>query len=121
MSARAIAVPFAVGLTGGLLSGLLGVGGGIVMVPGLVVALGMTQHRAHGTSLAAILPIGAVGAAVYAIDGGRIHLGFAATLAVGAAIGAPFGVRALARIPEPALRSLFIGAVFLAAVRLLVA
>lgn len=91
------------------------------MVPGVVLALDIGQRVAHGTSLAAIIPIGIVGASVYALDGGNIHLGFAALLAVGASIGAPIGVRALARIPERALRLLFIAAVFLAAVRLLVA
>lgn len=108
-----------VGFVGGVVSGLLGVGGGVVMVPGLVLAVGMAQRRAHATSLAAILPIGAIGAVVYAIDGGQVDLGFAALLAVGAVVGAPLGVRALARIPEGALRALFIIVALVAGGRLL--
>jgi uncharacterized membrane protein YfcA len=120
MSTRTTALALAIGSIGGVLSGLLGVGGGIVMVPGLVLVLGSTQRKAHGTSLAAIIPIGAVGAAVYGIDGGHIDVGFAGALALGAVVGAPIGVRALARIPERALRVAFIAVVFAAAGRLLV-
>jgi hypothetical protein len=46
-----------VGLVAGFLSGLFGVGGGILIVPALVLLLGFTQRLAHGTSLAAVLPI----------------------------------------------------------------
>ena len=45
-----------IGLVGGSISGLVGVGGGIVMIPLMVGLLGMSQHRAHGTSLAIIVP-----------------------------------------------------------------
>jgi uncharacterized membrane protein YfcA len=48
-----------IGVCAGLLSGLLGVGGGIVMIPFLVM-LGFSQHEAHATSLAAICPIAIV-------------------------------------------------------------
>ena len=47
----------AVGSAAGFLAGLFGVGGGILIVPGLVIAAGMDQRLAHGTSLAAVLPI----------------------------------------------------------------
>ena len=120
MSGRAAAAVVGVGVLGGLGSGLLGIGGGIVFVPGLVMLTGLAQRRAHATSLAAILPVGAVGAAVYALNGGRIHLGMAALLAAGGIVGAPLGVRALARIPEAPLRLLFIAALVAAGIRFLV-
>jgi hypothetical protein len=119
MTGRTRVVAVAVGFVGGLASGLLGVGGGIVMVPGLVLALALGQRRAHGTSLAAIVPIGIVGAAVYGLDGGHIDLPIAAALAAGAVVGAPLGVRALAGIGEGALRWLFIIVALAAGVRLL--
>jgi uncharacterized protein len=52
----------AIGLVAGLVSGLLGVGGGVLFVPGLVFVIGLTQVRAEATSLAAIVPVAALGA-----------------------------------------------------------
>lgn len=91
------------------MSGLLGVGGGILMVPGLVLLAGLAQRRAHATSLAAIVPVSAVGALVYAVGEGAVDLPLAVALSVGAVAGAPLGVRALGRVPEPALRLVFAG------------
>jgi uncharacterized membrane protein YfcA len=56
-----VALALALGLTGGLLAGLFGVGGGIVFVPALTLGLGLTQLSAEATSLAAIVPVVAVG------------------------------------------------------------
>jgi uncharacterized membrane protein YfcA len=63
MSAGSIAALVLVGLLAGAIAGLLGVGGGIVFIPGLVLVLGVSQHVAEGTSLLAILPVVIVGAA----------------------------------------------------------
>jgi uncharacterized membrane protein YfcA len=51
----------AVGLAGGVIAGLLGVGGGVVFVPGLVIFLGLDQHHAEATSLLAIVPVAIIG------------------------------------------------------------
>jgi uncharacterized protein len=51
----------AIGLAGGLVAGLLGVGGGVLFVPGLVIFLGLDQHQAEATSLLAIVPVAVVG------------------------------------------------------------
>jgi uncharacterized protein len=52
----------AIGLAAGVIAGLLGVGGGVLFVPGLVIFLSLTQHQAEGTSLLAIVPVAALGA-----------------------------------------------------------
>jgi uncharacterized membrane protein YfcA len=52
----------AVGLAGGIVAGLLGVGGGVLFVPGMVIFLGLSQHQAEATSLLAIIPVAIVGA-----------------------------------------------------------
>lgn len=52
----------AIGLAAGVLAGLLGVGGGVLFVPGLVIFLGLSQHQAEATSLMAIVPVALVGA-----------------------------------------------------------
>jgi uncharacterized protein len=51
----------AIGLAGGVVAGLLGVGGGVLFVPGLVFFLGLDQHHAEATSLLAIVPVAVVG------------------------------------------------------------
>jgi uncharacterized membrane protein YfcA len=96
----------AIGAAAGVASGLLGVGGGTVMVPLLVALLAFTQHRAHATSLAAIVPIAAVAAAVFAVEG-EVELGTAALLAAGALAGAPLGARAMAALGERSLEAAF--------------
>jgi uncharacterized membrane protein YfcA len=52
----------AIGLAAGIVAGLLGVGGGVLFVPGLVIFLGLDQHHAEATSLLAIVPVAIVGA-----------------------------------------------------------
>lgn len=94
------------GLVAGFMSGLLGVGGGVVMVPLLVFIASFTQHGAHATSLAAVIAIGAVGATTFAVDG-EIDLGIAVFLAVGSLFGAPLGARLMHRIPEVSLKIAF--------------
>jgi uncharacterized protein len=51
----------AIGLAAGVIAGLLGVGGGVLFVPGLVIFLGLNQHQAEATSLLAIVPVALVG------------------------------------------------------------
>src|SRR3954465_2258161 len=62
MSAVAVAAPVLVGFAAGVSSGMLGVGGGIIFVPGLVFVLGLSQLSAESTSLLAVGPVGLAGA-----------------------------------------------------------
>lgn len=103
---RLVASAVVVGLAAGMLSGLLGVGGGIVMVPLLVTVAHLGQHEAHATSLAAIVPIAAVGAVRFAAAG-TIDYVLAALLAAGSLAGAPLGARLMARTKEGVLKLLF--------------
>ena len=96
----------AIGLAGGLLSGLLGVGGGVVMVPLLVLWAGYDQRDAHATSIGAIIPISIAGILTFGIAG-RVNWLDAAALAVGAVVGARVGAAWLARIDERLLRIVF--------------
>lgn len=105
-SPRAIVTLVLIGLAAGVLSGLLGVGGGIVMVPLLVGVVGLSQHSAHATSLAALVPIAAVGAVKFAAEG-SVDYRIAALLALGALLGAPLGAALMARAKEGVLKTLF--------------
>ena len=108
----------AIGLTGGLISGLVGVGGGIVMVPLMVAILAMTQHRAHGTSLAMIVPIAISAMIPYLIAHGlqwQVVISLAGT-SVGFAV---VGARLTKHLNATALRRGFAVLLALTAVRLL--
>ncbi|MFQ5966939.1 MAG: sulfite exporter TauE/SafE family protein [Acidimicrobiia bacterium] len=94
-----------VGILAGLISGLFGVGGGVVIVPGLVFLVGLNQRLAHGTSLAAIAPIAAAALIGYLIDG-LVYWEAAALLIAGSVIGAYAGTHWLHRLP---IRGLQIG------------
>ena len=90
-----------VGVIAGYLSGLFGVGGGIIVVPALLM-LGYDQRRAAGTSVAAILPTAIVGTVSYGIAG-HVDWIAGAALAVGVVGGAQVGSFLLARLPRRAL------------------
>jgi uncharacterized membrane protein YfcA len=96
----------AIGVVGGLLSGLLGVGGGVVMVPLLVLWAGYRQRDAHAASLGAIIPISIAGILTFGIAG-RVHWLDALALALGAVIGARVGAGLLTRIDERVLKIVF--------------
>ena len=106
----------AIGLGGGLLSGLLGVGGGVIMVPLLVLWAGYAQRDAHAMSLGAIIPISIAGIATYGIAG-EVRWWYAVGLAAGSIVGAQIGAGLLARLDERLLKVVF--GVFLVAVAVL--
>lgn len=99
----------AVGVIAGFTSGLFGVGGGIVIVPALVLLAAFPQKLATGTSLTAIIPISISGIVGYASDG-EVDWSAAACIAVGAVVGALVGTKLLVRISAPLLQVLFAGA-----------
>ena len=95
------------GLAAGVLSGLFGVGGGIVIVPALVLLLKLDQHTATGTSLAALLlPVGLLGVLEYH-KRGQINVAFAALLAGGLLVGALFGAKLAGDVSNVVLRRAF--------------
>ena len=94
----------AIGLAAGFLAGLLGIGGGILIVPALVLLLGFDQHLAQGTSLVVIIPAALAGSWTH-YRRGRLDLRVAAFVAVGGVLGAAIGsLSALStrRCPAPA-------------------
>ena len=90
----------------GLLSGVFGIGGGVVLVPMLVMFLGFEQRLAAGTSVAAILPAAVVGGIGYAVQG-NVDWIAAVLLAAGVVVGAQIGSYLLARVPTGFLRWMF--------------
>jgi uncharacterized protein len=94
------------GLVVGVLSGVMGIGGGILLVPIMVLGFGYAQHIAQGTSLAAIVPTSIVGA--YAHDRAHnVDRAAAAWLSVGGLAGALLGALVAVRLPRELLVRLF--------------
>jgi uncharacterized membrane protein YfcA len=106
-----------VGLVAGFLAGLFGVGGGILIVPSLVLVLHMRQRLAHGTSLAAIVPIAIAGVLGFALDD-AVDWPVALLLILGAAVGAVIGTRLLASLPSRVLGYVFVTLMVVTAIRL---
>jgi len=115
---RRVLLLLLVGAIGGFLSGMFGVGGGIIMVPLLVWLIGLDQRHASATSLIAIVPSAVAGAIQYAVAG---HLDLVAGLliAAGGIAGSLVGTRLLKTLPLGWLRWLFIALLLVTAVRLL--
>jgi uncharacterized protein len=113
-----IVVLLLIGVAGGLLSGMFGVGGGIILVPLLMAFAGLDQKRAAATSLLAILPTAISGSVTYALHG-EIDYVAAGIVAVGAIGGAFIGTALLRRIPVVWLRWLFIALLVVVAARML--
>jgi uncharacterized protein len=105
VSASTIVLAILLGISAGLLSGLFGVGGGILFVPTLL-ALGLTQLEAQGTSLLAILPTVVVGALTQRRYG-NLRARSALVLGLGSVVGVEAGARLVTHVPEDLLRKLF--------------
>lgn len=108
-----------VGIAAGFMSGLFGVGGGILVVPALVMVMKMDQRLAHGTSLAAVLPISVASLLGYAAAD-QVDWPVALFLAIGAVVGAVLGTKLLHVLPHRALAFGFAGLLLATAVRLFV-
>jgi uncharacterized membrane protein YfcA len=96
----------AIGLVAGFLSGLLGVGGGIVLVPLMVAVLHYDQHTAHATSLAAIFIIALAGAVTFAVSG-EVDLPLAIALGIGGVIGSTVGATTMKQASTRTLQLAF--------------
>ncbi len=95
------------GIVVGAFSGIVGIGGGILFVPALVWLLGMSQHKAQGTSLGALLaPIGILAFWEY-YRKGNADIRVAILLAIGFLVGGYFGAVGAQHIPELWLRRIF--------------
>ncbi len=119
MTVTTLLVLVLIGVLAGLLSGFVGVGGGILIVPALMWGLGFTQHQATGTSLAVLLlPVGILAVMNYHKSGNldwRAALIISTTFVVGAYVGSKLSLA----LPAPTVRKVFGGVMLLAAIKLI--
>jgi uncharacterized membrane protein YfcA len=107
MSISTILILIFLGICAGMLSGFVGVGGGMIIVPGLIFLLGASQLSAQGTSLAVImLPVGIFGVMNY-YKAGHINIQYAAIIALAFVVGSYFGSKYALKVPEHKIKLLF--------------
>lgn len=106
-----------VGFAAGLLSGFFGVGGGIILVPLILLVLKADQHTAHATSLAAIFLIAVSGVVGYA-TAGEVDLTAGIFMGIGGLVGGTLGARMMHRMSVPVLQGVFAVVLIVAGVRM---
>ncbi len=119
MDTHTLIILLAVGLTAGVLSGVVGIGGGIIIVPALVYFLAFDQRTAQGTSLAILLlPIGLLGVIQF-YKAGYVNIPVTAVIAVAFFIGSYFGSRIALTVPQDMLKKIFAVVLILIAAKML--
>jgi len=106
------------GMTTGFMSGLFGIGGGILMVPGLLFLAKFDSRRAHATSLAAMMPMAVSGLVTYVVNG-KVDWPVVGLLSLGSVFGAFVGTSLLTKLSRRALAIAFSVPLVIAAIRLL--
>lgn len=101
----------AIGLSAGALGGIFGIGGGLIMIPGMVLLLGLDQHTAIGTSLAVMLPPIGIAATLNYYRAGSVNLKYAVIIALAFIAGSFLSSKLALALPEVTMRRIF--AVFL--------
>ena len=108
-----------IGLLAGILSGLVGVGGGILMIPLLIMFLGLTQHQAQGTALFAMLPPIGILAAMNYYKEGFVKWEYAAVIALTFVVGGYFGSKLSLSLPDQTVRKVFGVIMLIGAIKLI--
>lgn len=119
MNMQTIIILILVGIAAGMLSGLVGVGGGIIIVPALVFFLGFSQKMAQGTSLGILLlPVGILGLIQY-YKQGYVDLKVVLIISLAFLFGSYFGSKIALRLPQDTIRKIFAVLMILIAIKLL--
>ncbi|MDD5560027.1 TSUP family transporter [Candidatus Methylomirabilis sp.] len=107
------------GLVAGIFSGLIGIGGGIIIVPALVFLFGLSQHEAQGTTLALLVPpIGLLAAWTYYKEG-YVDLKIASLICLGFFLGGLLGARLATSLSNSVLEKVFGVALLLVSLKML--
>ena len=119
MSTTNILLFLFLGLITGIFSGLIGIGGAIIIIPSLVLLFDMSQHMAQGTTLALMVPpIGLLAAWTY-YKAGYVDFKIAALICLGFFVGGFIGAKFVTHIPDPPLRRIFGVVLLLAAMKMI--
>jgi uncharacterized membrane protein YfcA len=95
------------GLVAGVFGGMFGIGGGSILIPAMVYLLGLTQHQAQGTTLAAMVPPIGLLAAMRYYHSGNVKLDIAGFICIGFFVGGLFGAELVQGVSDPLLKKMF--------------
>jgi uncharacterized membrane protein YfcA len=119
MTTASIIIIILTGLAAGILGGMVGIGGGIIIVPALVYFLAFSQHQAQGTSLALMLfPVGILGVINY-YKKGYVDFRYAGLLAIGFVVGSYLGSKFSLSLPQLTVKKIFAVIMLLVALKML--
>jgi len=119
MDMQTILIVILIGIAAGMLGGLVGVGGGIIIVPALVYFIGFNQHTAQGTSLGLILlPVGILGVLNY-YKQGNVDFKVVGILAIGFLLGSYFGSKIALSLPQQSIKKVFAILMLIMAIKML--
>ncbi|MFI5153578.1 MAG: sulfite exporter TauE/SafE family protein [Chitinophagales bacterium] len=119
MSIQTVIIVILIGLAAGMLSGLVGVGGGIIIVPALVYFLGFNQHQAMGTSLGILLLPAGILAVLNYYRNGFVDIKVVIILFIGFILGGYFGSRISLSLNQDILKKIFAIMLVITAVKML--
>mgnify|MGYP003575383436 CR=1 FL=1 len=119
MTTQLVMILLLIGLFAGILSGLVGVGGGLIIVPALIFFLGYSQHQAQGTSLGLLLlPVGILAVLNY-YNKGYIDIKVVAIMSIAFILGGWLGSKIALRLPADTVKKIFAVFLFYSAFKLL--
>ena len=119
MDTQTILIVILIGIAAGMLSGLVGIGGGLIIVPALVYFLGMSQHSAQGTSLGLILlPVGILAVLAY-YKQGHIDPKIVGLLAIGFVAGSFLGSKISLNLSQETVKKIFATLMIIIAVKMI--
>ena len=119
MSVSTVLILLVIGIITGVMAGMLGIGGGLVVIPALVMVMGMSQQAAQGTSLAMMLPPIGILAAYNYYKAGHVDIKIALVLAITFIAGSYFGSKLAIRLPQELMKKIFGVFLLLVAIKML--
>jgi uncharacterized protein len=107
MEINTLLILVGIGICAGILSGFVGVGGGMIIVPALIYFLGFSQFQAQGTSLAIMIPPIGILAVMNYYKAGNVNINFALVIAITFIVGGFIGSKLALRLPENKVKLIF--------------
>ena len=108
-----------IGLAAGTMGGMVGLGGGLIIVPAMIYFMGADQKTAQGTSIAIMLPPIGLFAAMNYYKAGYINIKYAAIIAITFLIGGYFGSKLAIALPEAIVKKVFAGLMIITAIKMI--
>mgnify|MGYP001386873784 CR=1 FL=1 len=120
MSLQEVIILLLIGLAAGIFGGMVGLGGGVIMIPAMVFFMGMTQLEAQGTSLAVMLPPVGLFAVMNYYKSGNLNIKYALLISLAFLIGGYFGSKIALNIPISLVKKIFAISLIAIAVRMII-